>query len=188
MKVLRPTRQGDERGPATGRPGTPASPSSGRVSRQPLHAQAVTDVFGTLESSPRGLSAATARTRLQAGGPNELPAARCPAVWRRLAGQFADLFAVVLMVASAITFIAYALQQPRDTGTLQLAVAILCVVVLNAVIGFAQEYSAERTAQTLQAMVPHQCRVVRDAVVLELPVRCPGHGRGRRPGRRPPCP
>ncbi|PZH20806.1 hypothetical protein C1I97_01195 [Streptomyces sp. NTH33] len=95
-----------------------------------MHACAVTDVIRTLGSSPRGLSSATARTRLRARGPNELPPARGPAVWRQLAGQFTDLFAVVLMVASAITFVAYALQDPRDPGTLQLAVPITAVRVL----------------------------------------------------------
>ncbi|WP_345134896.1 cation-transporting P-type ATPase [Streptomyces mexicanus] len=131
----------------------------------------MTEVFRTLDSSPRGLPSDTAQARLRTQGPNELPRARGPSAWRQLAGQLTDLFAVVLMVASAITFVAYALQQPRETGTLQLAVAILCVVALNASIGFAQEYSAERTAQTLQAMVPHRCHAIRDAVLAELPVR-----------------
>ncbi|GGW42202.1 potassium transporter TrkA [Streptomyces lucensis JCM 4490] len=67
--------------------------------------------------------------------------------------QFTGLFAVLLLVASAITFLAYALGRPRDPATLQLAVAILGVVLLNAGIGFAREYSAERTAQSLQAVV-----------------------------------
>ncbi|KUO06354.1 cation-transporting ATPase [Streptomyces caeruleatus] len=92
-------------------------------------------------------------------------------MWRPLMAQFTDLFAVVLIVASGITFLAYGLQEPRDVGTLQLAVAILGVVVLNAVIGFAQEYSAERTAQALEAMVPHTCRVLRGGERLELPAR-----------------
>lgn len=171
MKVLRPSRQGGDRAPDTARASTTPPSSSPGISGQPVQARGVADVFGALESSPRGLSSATARVRCQEQGPNELPPTRGPAVWRRLAAQFTDLFAIVLMVASAITFIAYAIQQPRETGTLQLAVAILCVVVLNASIGFAQEYSAERTAQTLQAMVPHRCRAVRDAAPVELPVR-----------------
>jgi len=67
--------------------------------------------------------------------------------------------------------LAYLIGSPRDVGNLQLAIAILAVVVLNAAIGFAQEYSAERTAEALQAMVPHQCRVVRDGERREVPVR-----------------
>ncbi|MFJ9718693.1 cation-translocating P-type ATPase [Streptomyces sp. NPDC101213] len=129
------------------------------------------DVFTTLDTSPRGLPAARARTRLDRYGANELPRPGRTRVWRQLAAQFTDLFAIVLLVASAITFVAYGLGQPRDVGTLQLAFAILGVVVLNAAIGFAQEYSAERTAESLQAMVPHTCRVLRDGERLELPAR-----------------
>ncbi len=92
-------------------------------------------------------------------------------MWRQLGAQFTDLFAVVLIVASGIAFLAYGLEDPRDIGTFQLAVAILGVVVLNAAIGFAQEYSAERTAQALAAMVPHTCRVLRGGERLEVPAR-----------------
>ncbi|MEU6242072.1 cation-transporting P-type ATPase [Streptomyces sp. NPDC047024] len=129
------------------------------------------DVFIALRSSPRGLTSAEATARRARCGPNALPATGRVRVWRRLAAQFTDLFAVVLLVASAITFLAYALERPRDPATLQLAFAVLGVVVLNAGIGFAQEYSAERTAESLQAMVPHTCRVLRDGVPGDLPAR-----------------
>ncbi|MFJ4940789.1 MULTISPECIES: cation-translocating P-type ATPase [Streptomyces] len=129
------------------------------------------DVFAALDTSPRGLAPAEVALRRERHGPNELPRARRRGWWRDLAGQFTDLFAVLLLVASAITFLAYGLQEPRDTGTLQLAVAILCVVLLNAAIGFVQEYSAERTAESLQAMVPHTCRVLRGGERQELSAR-----------------
>ncbi|GAB2920678.1 cation-translocating P-type ATPase [Streptomyces heilongjiangensis] len=129
------------------------------------------EVFTALGTSRRGLTTAQARAALETYGSNELPSARRRAVWRQLGSQFTDLFAVVLVVASAITFLAYTLEEPRNAGTLQLAVAILGVVVLNACIGFAQEYSAERTAQALAAMVPHTCRVLRGGERLEVPAR-----------------
>ncbi|KIE26756.1 cation-transporting ATPase [Streptomyces sp. MUSC 125] len=100
-----------------------------------------------------------------------MPRVGRPNLWPRLAAQFTDLFAVVLLVASAITFLAYVLERPRDPATLQLALAILGVVLLNAGIGFAQEYSAERTAESLQAMVPRACRVLRDGERQELAAR-----------------
>jgi calcium-translocating P-type ATPase len=55
-----------------------------------------------------------------------------------------------------------------DVGHLQLAVAIVGVVVLNAAIGFFQEYSAERTAEALRAMVPHTSRVIRSSERVEV--------------------
>ena len=136
-----------------------------------VYALAPPDVFPALGGSTTGLPSDVARQRLAAHGANELPVARRRPAWRQLAAQFTDLFAIVLLAASAITFLAYALEEPREPGTVQLAVAIACVVLLNAAIGFAQEYSAERTAQTLQAMVPHRCRVLRDGRPAEVDVQ-----------------
>lgn len=120
-------------------------------------------------SSPRGLSSAEAVARLARNGRNELPKPPRPSLLRRFAAQFTDLFAVMLLVAAAITLAAYLAAEPRDVGNLQLAVAILGVVLLNAVIGFGQEYAAERTAAALQAMVPHLARVLRDGERVEVP-------------------
>ncbi|WP_405522538.1 cation-transporting P-type ATPase [Streptomyces canus] len=144
---------------------------SGSGPRPPVRELAAGEVFTDLGTSRRGLSADRARAGLERYGANEMPRTRRRPVWRQLGAQFTDLFAVVLLVASGITFLAYWLEEPRDVGTLQLAVAILGVVVLNAAIGFAQEYSAERTAQALEAMVPHACRVLRDGRRLEVPAR-----------------
>lgn len=138
-------------------------------SAPPVQQLRADEVFTAFATSPRGLSEGAADTLRERYGPNELPRPRRKGVWRRFLAQFTDLFALVLIAASALTFLAYALQDPRDVGNLQLAFAILGVVVLNAVIGFVQEYSAERTAETLQAMVPHTCRVLRDGERLELP-------------------
>ncbi|MBM9624258.1 cation-translocating P-type ATPase [Streptomyces zhihengii] len=132
---------------------------------------AAADVFSALDTSRRGLTPEQAAERLAEYGENRLPRPRRRPVRRELLAQFRDLFAVVLLVASAITFLAYGLQEPREAGTLQLAVAILAVVVLNAGIGFAQEYSAERTAQALAAMVPQACRVLRGGERLDAPAR-----------------
>ncbi|WP_334586851.1 HAD-IC family P-type ATPase [Streptomyces sp. B21-083] len=145
--------------------------TSGSAPRPPVRELTAGDVLTALNTSRRGLSAERARAGLERYGPNEMPRTRRRPLWRQLTAQFTDLFAVVLVVASGITFLAYWLEEPRDVGTLQLAVAILGVVVLNAAIGFAQEYSAERTAQALEAMVPHASRVLRDGRRLEVSAR-----------------
>jgi calcium-translocating P-type ATPase len=85
-----------------------------------------------------------------------------------LAAQFANMFAVVLMVAAALTFLIYALSSPHEVATLELACGIVGVVVLNALIGFVQEHSAERTAEALQAMMPHAARVLRGGELTEI--------------------
>ncbi|MEU2424252.1 cation-transporting P-type ATPase [Streptomyces sp. NPDC007851] len=109
-----------EGGPPTGVT-TTAPPDRRNTSASSIPAVPVSDVLGVLGSSPRGLTSAEAATRRDRCGPNELPGVRRGQVWRRLVAQFTDLFAVVLLVSSAITFLAYWLGQPRDPATLQLA-------------------------------------------------------------------
>jgi P-type Ca2+ transporter type 2C len=136
-----------------------------------ISAGAPAEVFDATESSSRGLAAAEAASRLAALGPNELRAAKRPPVIRKVLEQFTNLFALVLLGASVITFASYLIQSPRDTGSLELAVAILAVVLLNGAIGFFQEYSAERTSEALQALVPHTARVRRDGALADIPAR-----------------
>lgn len=123
-----------------------------------------------LDIPPGGLTPQEAARRRARWGPNHMPRAAGQGVWRQIAAQVTDLFALMLTLASAGTFVIYVVGRSQNTGTLQLAVAILCVVVLNASIGFAQAYSAERTSESLQAMVPHRCRVMRGGEVTEIPV------------------
>ena len=126
-------------------------------------------VLAALGSSGRGLSADEAAARRAEIGANQLPAPRRRPVLAEFGAQFANMFAVVLMVAAGITFVAYALTTPRSSANLVLAIGILGVVLLNAVIGFAQEHAAERTAEALQALVPATARVIRDGELTEIP-------------------
>jgi magnesium-transporting ATPase (P-type) len=133
----------------------------------PPAAATVTPLEGT---SALGLSSDEAARLLAGHGPNELPHLRRQPLALRFARQFTDLFAIVLLVASAVTLLAYLLP-PHDPGNLQLSGAILGVVVLNACIGFLQEYSAERTAEALRALVPEVARAMRDGELVEMPAR-----------------
>ena len=125
--------------------------------------------LAALSSSRRGLSEPEAGRRRAAAGPNSLPRARRRPVWAELAAQLANMFAVVLLLAAGLTFLIYFLSVPRDAANLVLAFGILGVVVLNALIGFAQEHAAERTAEALQAMVPPRARVLRAGQLDEIP-------------------
>ena len=87
-----------------------------------------------------------------------------------MAAQFANMFAVILVVAAGLTFLTYLLSTPRDLANLELTFGILGVVVLNALIGFTQEHAAERTAEALQTMLPHTARVLRAGRLTELGV------------------
>ena len=124
------------------------------------------DVLDALGSGEAGLSSAEAVVRLERHGPNRLPELRHRSPWLRFLAQFRDFFAILLEVAGAITLAAYLVQ--RDSSDLKVAAAIFAVVLLNAVIGFAQEYRAERTAEALRRLLPVHARVVRDGAPVEV--------------------
>ena len=131
-------------------------------SRPPL------EVYAALGSTAEGLTAPEAAKRLADHGPNQLPRAHSRPLILRFVAQFSNLFAIVLMVAALVTFASYWLQTPHVAGNLELAIAILAVVLLNATIGFFQEYSAQRTSEALQAMVARTARVIRDGERSEI--------------------
>src|SRR5512133_228243 len=124
------------------------------------------EALEALGSSPSGLSSEQARERLAQYGPNRLPELRRRSPVYRFLAQFRDFFAILLEVAGAITLVAYLIQ--GDSTNLKVAVAVFAVVLLNAVIGFVQEYRAERTAEALKRLLPARTRVLRDGTPAEI--------------------
>ncbi|MGD8245201.1 MAG: cation-transporting P-type ATPase, partial [Anaerolineae bacterium] len=109
-----------------------------------------------------GLSQAEAERRLAEDGPNELTERGLRSPWRILAAQFTEVMVVVLIVAAAIAF---AVGDPKDT------IAILVIVVLNAALGFTQEYRAERAIAALKTLAVPRIKVRRDGQVREISAR-----------------
>ena len=101
----------------------------------------------------KGLSVDTASSRLEQSGRNILQesAARHPLAM--LASQFTD-FMILVLIAAAV--IAGLIGEPQDT------IAIVVIVFLNGVIGFMQEYRAERAMAALKKMASPQARVIRE--------------------------
>lgn len=104
-----------------------------------------------------GLSGAEAGLRRALDGPNRLPDAATVPAWRRLLAQLVQFFAVMLWIAAMLAVVA---------GMLELGVAIVAVILLNAGFAFVQEQRAEHAAARLRELMPTRCRVVRDGVLL----------------------
>jgi Ca2+-transporting ATPase len=100
-----------------------------------------------------GLSSSEAARRLTETGPNELRREAGPSPLALLAAQFANPMVALLLVASAV---AGALGEVAD------AVAIGTIVALNAIVGFVQEFRAEKALLALRAMTAPRARVLRD--------------------------
>ena len=117
------------------------------------HALEAEDVLARLQTSAAGLDTAAAEERLRRYGPNVLPAADRGQALRILIAQFNNPLIYVLLAATALAM---------ATGKLIDGLVICGVVVLNAVIGFAQEFRANQAIKALSAMVPLEAAVLRD--------------------------
>ena len=99
-----------------------------------------------------GLAPTEAAQRLQQDGPNALRQSKTVSPLALLAGQFGSLVIWVLIGAALV---AAALGEVVD------GIAILTIVILNAVLGFFQEYRAERAVAALARLTAPRARVVR---------------------------
>ncbi|MFZ1415386.1 MAG: HAD-IC family P-type ATPase [Defluviicoccus sp.] len=124
------------------------------------HALDGPEVLARLTTSAAGLDSKAAEERLARYGPNVLPAADRGTALRILIAQFNNPLIYVLLAATALAML---------TGKLVDGLVICGVVVLNAVIGFVQEFRANQAIKALSAMVPLVAAVLRDGAKRMLP-------------------
>ena len=123
-------------------------------------------VYETLGTSPKGLTEDEAFARLQKHGRNTLPAKVGRPLIFKLLDQFTTLFAIMLEAAAILVFFAAMLSHGTDRqDQINVMIAIIGVVLLNGVIGFFQEYRAEKATEALQKLVPANAKIVRDGEV-----------------------
>jgi Ca2+-transporting ATPase len=119
----------------------------------------VDDIFRELVSSHDGLGEAEAEQRLSKYGPNKLAEQDNISKAKILLHQFTSPLIYILLIASAVTFL---LSEFVDTAV------ILSVVLLNALIGYFQEYKAEESVRALNKMVVPRARVLRGGKEREI--------------------
>jgi Ca2+-transporting ATPase len=109
--------------------------------RRPPYQRSVHDVLAAFQTDGHsGLSLTEARARLERYGPNELAAEKPVPAWRKFLAQFQDMLVILLLVAVAISAVLWL--HERESALPYEAIAILAVVVLNAVMGHVQESRA----------------------------------------------
>lgn len=118
------------------------------------------EVLSKLDSDQKGISSTQAKERLSQHGPNQLESPTKPSPLKIFIGKFKDYMVLVLIFAAIISFIA---------GETTNAYVILGIVVLVAIIGFVQEYKAEKAMEALREMVAPEADVIRDGQMSTIP-------------------
>ncbi|HVI69441.1 MAG TPA: cation-translocating P-type ATPase [Magnetospirillaceae bacterium] len=113
-----------------------------------------------------GLTAQMVSARLAQYGPNTLPSGPKMSAFGLLMGQFKDVLIIVLIVAATISL---GLSVYEQEGLPTEALLIYGIVVAIALVGFFNEYKAEKTVEALKKLLSQTCRVRRDGEILEIP-------------------
>ncbi len=119
----------------------------------------VKETFQELRTSEEGLTDAQVKERLAQYGPNIFAQEEKLRRLKILLHQFQSPLIYILIIAGIVTFL---LREYIDTGV------IMAVVILNAIIGYIQEFKAEESMRALKKMVLPKARVVREGKEKEI--------------------
>ena len=122
------------------------------------HATEVDAVLKALETGREGITDEEAGRRLEVYGPNELKEEKKKQWYHLLFEQFTSILVIILVIAATVS--AYLAIQEGEPMTD--AYVILFIVVMNAILGFVQEYRAEKAIEALKAMVSPHVLVLRE--------------------------
>src|SRR5687767_7252386 len=132
------------------------------TSNLPWHTLTVEATFERLKSTREGLSSEEVARRLSQFGPNELQAAGRISPWTILLEQFKNVLIIILLLATALSaFLGHGVE----------AIAITVIVLFAVILGFVQEYRAERAIEALREMAAPTATVIRDGREQRIPAR-----------------
>lgn len=132
-----------------------------------IHNLSKDEVLQTLVTSEYGLSEEEAKKRLIEFGLNEIKEVRKTPLYLKFLKQFTHFLAILLFIGAGLSFLSDYLH-PGE-GMFSLGVAIVGVIIINAVFTFVQEYKAEKTVEKLRQFLPFSIRTIRDGKEKEIP-------------------
>jgi len=118
-----------------------------------FHSKHLKEVFIELNSSEKGLSQEEVKARLEKFGPNEVKAKRGISPLQIFISQFKSIIVWILVAAVIISLF---LKEYIDASV------IGAILILNAIIGFFQEFKAEKSIEALKKMISQKAKVIRD--------------------------
>jgi P-type Ca2+ transporter type 2C len=110
-------------------------------------------------NAQKGLAEQTVQQARQQFGKNRLKVANTRSIFKILFGQFTSPLIIILIVASLASFY---LQQPRD------GLILLIIIIMNALIGFFQEWKSENILASIKKLVVDKCTVIRNGNTIEI--------------------
>ncbi|TRX03450.1 cation-translocating P-type ATPase [Flavobacterium gawalongense] len=124
------------------------------------HLLPLSEIVQLLNTTPSGIDAVTASEHLREHGKNQIEDKKKKTILQMLLHQLLDFMILILITAAVISGI---------LGDVTDAVIILAIVVINAFVGFIQEYRAEKAMEALKNMVANHARILREGKMIDTP-------------------
>ena len=123
------------------------------------HLLSISEIAELLNSTPTGIDNSIASERLTEYGKNEIEDTKKKTVWQIILHQLSDFMILILIVVAIVS---------GFLGDLTDTFIILAIIIINATVGFIQEYRSEKAMEALKNMVPSYARVIREGNTLEI--------------------
>jgi P-type Ca2+ transporter type 2C len=123
------------------------------------HLLTIPEIAKLLNSKPSGIDNSTASERLTEFGKNEIEDSKRKTVWHILLHQLTDFMIIILFVVAIVS---------GFLGDITDTIIILTIIIINALVGFIQEYRSEKAMEALKNMVPSFVRVKREDLIFEI--------------------
>lgn len=138
------------------------------------HALETEEALQQLGTDEAGLSAEEAQTRLKKFGPNALSEEGGPKTWQLIRNQFKNAFVIMLLIASVLSFVVE--MPPWGHGKYADAILIAIIVLISTVVGFLQEFRAEKAMEAMRKLTAPTAHVLRDGheVIISAKEIVPG--------------
>ena len=119
----------------------------------------ISEAINLLDSKEEGLTKSQAEKSLQVNGKNEIPKGKKKTIFNIFLGQFKSPIILILIIAAIFSIIINSIAD---------AIFIFIVIGINAIIGTAQEWNSERSAEKLQNMIKIKVKVLREGKETEI--------------------
>jgi P-type Ca2+ transporter type 2C len=126
-------------------------------------------LFSLFNTSEKGLSSQKAGELLVKYGPNRLSAKKKKSALSMFLSQFKNTLTIILIISAVLILFIYQFGE-RETSDLVEAGLILGIVLLITILGFIQEFKAERAIESLKKLLAFRTKIVRDGLEQEIDV------------------
>lgn len=123
------------------------------------HLLPLSEIKQLLNTTAIGLDAVTASERLYEHGKNQIEDTKKRTILQMILSQLSDFMILILIAAALISGI---------IGDVTDTIIILVIIILNATVGFIQEYRAEKAMEALKNMAANHARILREGKMMDI--------------------